>query len=165
MFKTENPQTGDFGLVRIPGFTGELVSLGQRMVGSGSYFTHAFLVLNKYSVIQAQPGGAVVTSLESAVGGRRVAYSNFALSDAQRNAIERAGLEMQSTPYSYLDYLALAAYRARFPLLERYIADTGHMICSQLVDEAYRAAGIELFPNRAPGDVAPGDLANLIGAS
>ena len=37
------------------------------------------------------------------------------------------------------------------------------MICSQLVDEAYKRAGVQLFDdNRLPGDVDPNDLWELI---
>jgi hypothetical protein len=40
-----------------------------------------------------------------------------------------------------------------------FVADEGHLICSQLVDEAYLRAGVHLFDDgRLPGDVTPGDL-------
>ena len=39
------------------------------------------------------------------------------------------------------------------------------MICSQLVDEAYARAGVQLFDDgRLPGDVTPADLYGLIAA-
>ncbi len=41
-----------------------------------------------------------------------------------------------------------------------YVAGTGHMICSQLVDQSYLDAGVHLAEDgRFPGDVTPGDLA------
>lgn len=165
-YKTSDPQCGDFGLVRISGFTGVCVGAGQRLVGSGSYFTHAFIVGPNGDAIAAQPGGAVRTSLTEALGGRtRVAYSNFDLTDVERRTIWNTAAASVGTPYSFMDYLAIAGIRWFDNYrLENYVADTKHMICSQLVDQCYHNAGIELFPNRQPGDVAPGDLARLIGA-
>jgi hypothetical protein len=44
-----------------------------------------------------------------------------------------------------------------------YVADTHHMICSQLVDYAYLSAGVRLFPyGEIPGDVIPADLWRLV---
>lgn len=164
--KTARPQPGDFGLCRIGGAVGLGVSAGQRAIGSGSYFTHAFIYVGNGEVIQAQPGGAKRVLLAEALDGRkRVAFSDFPLNGSQRSNILRAAVSFLGTPYSFLDYLAIAEARMlRSDRLERYVGDTGHMICSQLVDECYRRAGIELFPGRIPGDVAPGDLAKLIGA-
>lgn len=160
------PQPGDFGLCRISGLTGAVVSAGQRLIGSGSYFTHAFIYVGDGQVIQAQPGGALPVLLAEALGGRRrVAFSDFDLTDGQRSAIVHAAERLIGTPYSFLDYPAIGAARLLgCKGFEDYVSASGHMICSQLVDICYRRAGIELFPGRIPGDVAPGDLANLIGA-
>lgn len=165
-FKTSDPQCGDFFLVHISGFSGVCISAGQRLVGSGSYFTHAGIVGPNNDAIAAYPGGAKRTSLTAALDGRtRVAYSNFDLTDVQRRIIWNSAVASQGTPYSFADYAAIPALRwFHTDALELFVADTHHMICSQLVATTYRVAGIELFPNRFPGDVAPGDLANLIGA-
>lgn len=165
--KTDRPLPGDFGLCRIGGAVGLGVSAGQRLIGSGSYFTHAFIYVGAGEVIQAQPGGAKRVLLAEALDGRtRVAYSDFQLTSFQRAGIVWNAHKLLCTPYSFLDYLAIAEARiAHSERLENYVSDTGHMICSQLVAECYkRGAGIELFPGRIPGDVAPGDLAKLIGA-
>jgi uncharacterized protein YycO len=164
--KTQYPSPGDFGLTRIAGTTGKLVSLGQRVVGSGSFYTHAFVYLGNGEIIEAEPGGARKALLSHALQGRKTAaYSDFDLSDEQRKSIVSTAESLLGTPYSFLDYLAIGEARLlHSKSLERYVSDTGHMICSQLVDECYRRAGIELFPGRIAGDVAPGDLAKLIGA-
>lgn len=164
--KTSYPQPGDFGLTRIAGTTGKLVSIGQRLVGSGSYYTHAFIYVGNGEIIEAEPGGARRALLSHALQGRkRAAYSDYDLTASQRSNIVRAAVSLIGTPYSFLDYLAIAEARiVRTGALEEFVSDTGHMICSQLVDETYRRAGIELFPGRLSGDVAPGDLAKLIGA-
>lgn len=160
------PQPGDFGLCRISGLTGVAVSAGQRLIGSGSYFTHAFVYVGNGEVVQAQPGGAKRMPLSDAVSNHsRVAYSSFPLAPVQRAAILGAATYLIGTPYSFADYAAIGARRLLgIAALERFVRDSGHMICSQFVDECYRRAGFELFPGRIPGDVAPGDLARLIGA-
>ena len=67
---------------------------------------------------------------------------------------------MRGTRYSFLDYDALAMHRLGIyvPGLRGYIADSRHMICSQLCDRAYDLGGVHLFDNRWEGYVTPGDL-------
>jgi hypothetical protein len=69
----------------------------------------------------------------------------------------------KGTPYSWLDYLALAWAEWKLPgwkLLRNYVEDSGHLICSAYVDRVYSDSGIHLYtdPPRLPGDVTPGDL-------
>lgn len=69
--------------------------------------------------------------------------------------------------YSFLDYQALELHALHIPApgLQRYIASTHHLICSQLVDQACQDAGAHLFDDgRWPGYVKPSDLGRLIGA-
>lgn len=79
-----------------------------------------------------------------------------------REDVVWAARRLVGTPYSWADYAALAAHRYRIPghqRLRQFVADTGRLICSQLVDEAYRRAGIHLFDDgRWPGYVTPGAL-------
>ncbi len=75
------------------------------------------------------------------------------------------GYAAAEADYSFLDYLALAAHRYRLPVpgLRTYIKSTGHLICSQLVDACYQAAGVQLFDDhRWNGYVTPSDLARRI---
>jgi hypothetical protein len=67
-------------------------------------------------------------------------------------------------PYSFLDYGALALHRLHIPApgLRAYIQDSGHAICSQLVDEGARRGGWQLFDDqRWEGYVTPGALRRL----
>jgi hypothetical protein len=160
------PQPGDLGLVPIPGLPGKLVNAGQTLIGCRSRYQHAFLVLPDGMVAEAQPGGVVTRPL-SDYAGAGAAYSSFPLTDSQRGIIvgyANANVRMH-TPYSWVDYVALGLYRWHMPsaLLREYVHDSGHMICSQLVASAYYWAGFPLT-SRHPQDVAPGDLAQLIGA-
>lgn len=152
-------KAGDIGLTRIGGLLGFFVSLGQHLAGDSSRYTHAFIVLDDETVIAAQPGGARVDKLSDYTN--KAVYLQRNLTDEQRATIVAEARALEGLPYSFLDYLALAL--ARFGIkpkwLQKYIADTGHMICSQLCDEVYRRAGIHLFNDgRLPQEVTPGDL-------
>jgi hypothetical protein len=88
-------------------------------------------------------------------------------SDAQRIAIGQSAHAYagKHAGYSALDYFALAAHRLHIPAphLRSYIASSGHMICSQFVDQCYSDAGIQLFSDRRwQGDVTPGALYQLL---
>jgi uncharacterized protein YycO len=159
------PQPGDFGVVQIHGYGGKLISIAQALIGCPSRFSHAFLVLDNGEIVQGEPGGAKIYPL-SVMEHRGAVYSSLPLTDTQRAAIVAAGRSMAGTPYSWVDYAAIGLQRLGMPFkaLRDYVSDSGHMICSQLVDAAYQRAGVDLFPNRAPGNVTPGDLARLIGA-
>ncbi|MEW2302060.1 hypothetical protein AB0958_19140 [Streptomyces sp. NPDC006655] len=158
------PQPGDIGLTSITGPVGWLIKVGQWLNGDGfGAFQHAFIVLPGARLIEAMPGGALVDSL-SKYDDRQVLYVSPAdLTPAQRKAIADCALKYQGVPYSFLDYVALALHRFHIPVpgLRRYIESTGHMICSQLADRAYRDAGQILFRDgRWEGYVTPMALAN-----
>lgn len=65
------------------------------------------------------------------------------------------------TPYSFLDYVALAGLHLGIKNgpVRRYVRSSGHMICSQLADQALTDAGWHTFADgRLPQDVMPADL-------
>jgi uncharacterized protein YycO len=158
---------GDYGVCRIHGLIGFLIRVAQWLNGNGfRNYEHAFLVLDDQTVIEAEPGGARITPLgyylDAPAGS--VAWSTVELTDEQRAAIVAAGRSYEHTPYSYLEYPAIAARRLHLPfgrLLRRYANSTRHLICSQLVAMAYAAAGVHLG-DEDPGNTTPADLANLI---
>lgn len=165
------PRPGDFGLTTISGAPGLGVRLGERLLGGGarSRYQHAFLVLDNGEVLEAEPGGAVIRPLSS-YDGAQVTYSGWPLSDAQRVGIVKTGrIGLKGVGYSWLDYAAIAARRLGFGTdgLQRFIENSGHMICSQLVDYAYLnpllVEPVHLFNDgRWPGYVPPSDLALVL---
>lgn len=165
------PKLGDFATVRIKGQVGFMIRLGQWLNGGGfSDFEHAFLYLGVAEdgipeIIEAQPGGAQVTDLRK-YDGERLAWSTdrIPLTDAQRLAVVRSAERYRYTPYGFLDYLSIAIKRLRLPIpgVRKRIQSSRTMICSQLVAQAYKDAGVDLFPGRFPGDVTPADLYRLI---
>lgn len=163
----EVPLPGDIGLTSIAGPVGWGIRLGEFLLGDGvTPYEHAFIVLDDATLLEAEPGGARVAGLDE-YAGRTVEYvCPPGLTAAQRYAICAAARSYVGVKYSFVDYGAIAAHRFRLPIpgLRRYIASTGHQICSQLVDQCYQDAGVHLFNDgRWPGYVVPADLAALLG--
>lgn len=160
------PRQGDFGLVPSKGDVGLLIRIGQWLNGNGfANYEHAFLYLGDGLIVEAEPGGAKVVELHYDT----ILWSTDAidLTDPQRTKIAIAGHLCEGTPYSAMDYFALAAYRLKFglliPGLRKYVETSKHMICSQLVDKCYQDAGVQLFDDkRWNGYVTPAALANLV---
>jgi uncharacterized protein YycO len=163
------PQPGDFAVTTIKGPVGFLISLGERLNGSRfGHWDHAFVYVGDGQLVEAEPGGARLAGLDE-YQGRPVLWStgHIALTDEQRTAIVGAARSFIGVPYSAADYIALALwhFRVRIPWARKVMASRSSMICSQLTDAAYEAAGVHLFADdRQPGDVTPADLAALIGA-
>ena len=161
-----DPLPGDIGLTQIPGSAGAFIRIGQWVNGNGfADYEHAFLVLPDGRLLQAEPGGARMASLEECSGKRTLYAYPAELTDGQRVAICAAAARYLGVPYSFLDYGAIAAHRFRLPIpgLRPYVASTRHMICSQLVDQCYQDAGVHLFDdNRWPGYVTPEALYDLL---
>lgn len=167
---------GDFCCVPISGAVGKLISIGEWLNGSGfGDYDHAEIYVglpdNKSPfgyTMGAYPGGARLVALPKAPAFLPDALWSsdyIPLTDDQRKAIVQYALACKDIPYSFADYLALAAHRLHVPVpeLKDYIGSSEHLICSQLVDLCYDRAGVHLFSDeRWPGYVTPADLANLI---
>ena len=157
---------GDFGLVAMSGGIGLLVRIAQWLNGNGFInYQHAFLYVGEGRVIQAKPGGAVMSSVDTFT---HVYWSTgtITLTQTQRALVAATAQKYVGTPYSFLDYLALAAHRLHLPgsrLLKHHVASSKRMICSQLVDQIHFDIGSHLFNDgRWPGYVDPLDLWHLI---
>jgi cell wall-associated NlpC family hydrolase len=160
-----DPQPGDFELTKIAGEGGELIRIGQLLNGDGfEDYEHARLYLGGGQVLEAEPGGARIVPVGD-YGDGLWSTGKILLTDAQRTAIVKAAHGYVGVPYSAADYFALAAHRLHIPApgLETYVASSGHMICSQLVDRCYQDAGVQLFDDhRWCGYVTPGSLYQLL---
>lgn len=158
---TPMPAPGSFGLTRIVGPTRWWINVGQAINGDPSFFSHAFLVLDRGEIVEGWPGGARIRRLSSYLGKRDVVFCEPPMTDLQRQRVVMFGRGMKGTPYSFLDYLSIAAVRlgVRPPAMQRYVESSGHLICSALVDRTYTLGGVSLFDDgRICGDVTPGDL-------
>lgn len=158
-----HPRPGTIGLSRIGGTLGFLIALGQALTGDWSYWTHAFIVIDERTVLQAMPKGAELAPLEPYLApGKAVFLHGWPeLDEYQRYALPYIAEDLEGTPYGFLDYvsLALLGIGIRPKALRRRVADSGHMICSQLVDHVHLRLGAHLFTDGRPSqDVTPGDL-------
>jgi hypothetical protein len=154
-------RTGQFGLGKIPGRVGRWIWIGQLINGDLCPFAHAYGWVDDTHAVEAMPGGAVITERWRGQPEAKAPFSHFDLPPENVAAVAAAWRDLVGTPYSFLDYgsLALARLRIRPERVKRYVADTGHMICSQLMDEGFRRGGVHLFDDgRIPGDVTPGAL-------
>lgn len=87
----------------------------------------------------------------------------------QRRRIVNRGHDLISTPYSWLDLLAIGLAQKRVGARvnsntwwARRISSDGHLLCSQAVAVEYRAGDIDLESGVIPGLVSPQDLGDLL---
>lgn len=158
------PLPGDFGLTKISGVAGAFVNFGQWFAGDFAPVQHALVYVGDGLVVQAMPSGAELIPLTEASPVVKWSTGLIDLTSQTREDIADEAYGLVGTPYSFLDYLSIALTRLGVPsqLIRDRVASSGHLICSQLVVEAYARAGVDLFPGTFPGDVTPGDLWNLL---
>lgn len=163
---TYQPKPGDLGLTQISGWGGRAIRAGQWALGDGfADYEHAFGVSavtagGTVRIVEAMPGGA--HEVDNWHDPARTRW--LVCPDEYRDAVAAALWDCVGVPYSWADYASLAAHRFHVPApgLRTYIRDSGHMICSQLVDHAAAVGGWHLFADRRwEGDVTPGDLNRL----
>lgn len=159
------PQPGDFGLVAIKGDVGKLIRIGQWLNGDGfNDYEHAFIYIGDGKIVEAEPGGALVSDIHE-YDGRFILWSTglIPLTDLQRSSIVEMALNQIGTPYSFLDYFAIALYRVgiRHPKIANRVISSKHLICSQLVAQDYADSGapITKYP---PYLMTPGRLADFL---
>lgn len=158
---------GDYFLTQIGGPVGLAIRVAQGLCGDWSRYTHAGVILDDGTIIAAQPGGARIEPLSSIASKKHLALGQMPLTMAERAEVVAVARSFEGVPYSFLNYLSLTLVTLgiRPKWLLRYVAGTGHVICSQLVDKVYPLATygrVNLFDDgRFAGDVTPGDLAHV----
>jgi cell wall-associated NlpC family hydrolase len=180
------PPVGSF-FVSSTGFGANLsAKLLSRLVqwGTDSVVNHAGIYVGEvngvHSVVEAQPGGARYAPVEQYLDENTFWDWSYLQDLGQGDDIAFAAEKMVGVPYGYLDIIAIAIAQPRFERMFGDAIDSLHpwekqpwwvkrlcrkdrLICSQLVDEAYRLGGIHLFNDgRLPQLVSPGDLHRLI---
>lgn len=155
------PQPGDIGLTGSRTLKGRIVRSAQALINDYSYVTHTFIVLYDGYIIEAQPGGAAFNRLDKYPDAT---FSKFPLTHDQRGLICEEAIKLHGTPYSWLDYLALGlTHWGILPgCVRKRVESSGHMICSQLCAEAYKRAGVDIFPDKHSMDITPVKLSNRV---
>lgn len=148
-------RVGQFAVVRTNSPVAWLIRLATR-----SQVNHAVICVSDGRVVEAQPGGARFGNIPAGA-----VWSHFPLTDAQAIAVAEAAQDLVDTPYGFLDIaaLALVSLGIQWRWAKRIAKSDKGLICSQLVDRAYRNAGIHLYTDgRDDGSVTPGDLLLLL---
>ena len=153
------PQPGDIGVTPSRGWA----SFGIRWA-THSPVAHAFVSVGGTRIVEADPHGARFNDASRYKQVTWLTGLSGSLAGWQRAAIVDWAVGRIGTPYSWLDDAAIGM-RDLFgwcpAWLTRRMASTRTLMCSQLAVEAYRAAGVDLFPGRPGGSVSPGDLWRL----
>jgi hypothetical protein len=162
---------GDFAVVKYaqsPIEDMQMLIRGQRRYAK---WEHAVVLvsLTPLEVVEATPQGAKRNPLAHRSEDVWWSSGSIVIPEENRSLVVAAAdaYARLQVGYSYLDYLAIAlhSYGIPSPHLKAFIASTGHMLCSQLVDRVELDGGIHLYDDgRWPGYVAPMHLAELIGA-
>ena len=153
------PRPGNYGVVKTNGFFGWLIRLG-----TFSRWNHCFIYIDKGFIIGADPTGVKQSPLSNY---KDVAWNQHeALTEAQRKTIVNAAVDAIGKPYNFFT-IAVLAFRilglkvlANLPLIKRLASKNG-FICSELVEECYSKAGINLV-DKPDYLVVPGDLAERL---
>lgn len=163
---------GTIGLVNISGEAGKLIHFGQwlnshpldRWLSPECYpnIEHAFVLLPDRMLIEAEPGGARVVSIDEYTNVDVFWCTSIAerLTASELVAVAHTAALFEHTPYSFLGYAELSARRLHLPvsLLRDDMAHMNHVICSQLAALSYRDRGHDLFPGVWRDLIAPYDL-------
>lgn len=154
--------TGQIGLVPHP------VHFWPRVIAWATHSTvyHSVLAVDNTRAVSAEPGGAVFRPLNFWLD---TIWSDFDLTDEQRENISDWGVKHIHTPYNFIDDLAIGlamVFGLHTPKwLQGYLSSDYVLECAQLCDSAYRAAGIQLFDGgRLPGAVFPGSFVPIFTA-
>jgi uncharacterized protein YycO len=144
-----------------------------RRADRDSLYRHVFVVESVDSdgtvhAIEAWPGGARRSTYRLAGSSILWSSGRIELTEIQRAVVVRWAVDHLGAPYSWLDFVLQAGLNLHVPgargWLERRVIRSGHYLCSGFVAGAYNVAGVRLWtPPRAAYDVAPSDLANLLG--
>lgn len=144
-----------------------LILAGQLTLGHPGYPHHVGVVTQARTsydpalLVQAMPGGAEEVEIDNRFLGTEVMFLRPQYSLDGGYGTAHAARIYIDTPYSYLDYVALAGARLGIKdgPVRHYVTTSKHMICSQLADQSMSDAGYHVFNDgRLPQDVVPSDL-------
>ena len=174
------PEPGDLCVCRISGAGGIAIDFAEWFNGAKafSHWDHVRIALGDGMILQAEPHGAVIVPHDPQPGELwSTGLPDLALDAAQKSQVQELGEQLKGTPYSALDYWALAAHKMHIPdwkiwpdttadarvTLRQYIVTSGHQMCSQLADYFRLRLGSHLFDDgRWEGFVTPWDIGHRV---
>lgn len=172
---------GDIGFGNIGGAAGALIWAGQKIVDATtkeeSRFKHVLVVVSAAGtdrpyrdpvrIVQAMPSGAECIAIGEEHWTSDFVYirPHYKIAGVgyggMSERVAAAVMNYIGTPYSFLDYVAIAGLHLGIKdgLVRRYVTTSKHQICSQLADQAMTDAGWHVFTDgRLPQDVTPAAL-------
>lgn len=179
MHGMDEPLPGAIFLARLDGsWRSRSVSAAQAFAREGSRYSHCGVYTGDGLIVHAdvKAGRTVEERFDDRYGGRGVLWSDAPIrrylstlsgwsvpleADVRQSVVD-AARALVDAPYSYLDYLAIAANEWHWPVRDRlrgYVDGKGALICSSLIVRAFRMAGIDFLSGVRDGDVTPADLA------
>lgn len=166
------PALGDFGLIKhAPGNWLDCAAEKLIEFGTGSPYCHAFVYVGNGCIVEAVRHVKLskITSYADITWSTGLLAPEHTPTPLQRLAITRAAMSYVGQNYNILDIVAVALAQRRLgrsvdgdEWWVRRLSDDHMQICSQLVVNAYRMAGLDLFPGILAGLCSPGDLGGLL---
>lgn len=166
------PAVGDFGVVSTAGPWLDRMAAKVIRWDTDSPVNHAFVYIGNGQIIEAvrRVRLGYIDEYDDIIWSTGRLPAELTPSADQREQIVEAAHRMIDEKYNALDILAIGLAQKRMGRLvsddtwwAKRLSKDGREICSQLVDDAYDAAGIKLFADgRLSGLVSPGDLYRLL---
>jgi hypothetical protein len=145
---------GNFILVQGSGPISEAIALAER-----SGFTHAGILTEKGTIIEAMPQGIQENPLEYE---RYAIFEFINATDEQCAGIIEYARSCIGEKYGYAQDIGFAINglleEMGFARIPGLLAEKRHIVCSAFVDLAARSQGIIVRQDRQPGDVTPAGL-------
>jgi uncharacterized protein YycO len=156
--------TGQIGLVESTGIYSDAIRFFQsfREPPHLAKYTHCVTALDNDRLLEAVPGGARIVDI--ATYGP-IVWSQFIFKPGEQDLIVNWSKDREHAPYAWEDIpliaLALTTGDNTPAWLETKLSSDRRYICSELVDAAYKHAGIHLFKNIPPSAVYPAMVAAM----
>lgn len=147
---------GTIGLVHTGGFAGWVIR-----VATEDRWNHVILA-GLDCIYEAVPRrGYIRSSPHAYTEGVDLTWLRAeVLTDGQRMRRVDAAIDRLGLPYNWpaIAAIALRKFDLWFDWLNRWSTGRKHVMCSEAVTEIVREAGSELFSDRLPSTVTPGDI-------
>jgi cell wall-associated NlpC family hydrolase len=151
---------GVYGCVRTRGLVPLLIR-----TATGSPYDHAFVVIGDGRIVEAEPGGVRIRDITE-YAGCRIAYNTAEpVNGTQRAQVAAFATNLRGERYNWgADTVdGLAALGIRWRILGRLARARRSVMCSELIAEAGRSAGLDWLCGQVdPSRVVPGMLAKRI---
>jgi cell wall-associated NlpC family hydrolase len=121
-----------------------------------SPYTHVAVVMHDNNILEAN--AFIKVRIRPIQKDEVFSVFRCNLTDKQRQIIYNAGEKFIGESY---DYIQVLQWLYRLTINKNglgIVNNANRLYCSELVDDVFEAAGIDLLPNRLDGDVTPADL-------